>query len=59
MNTQLLPYMVLPELTCPQQVSVDEVADATGQCLLRTIPAALPGIAFLSGGQSAELTSAR
>jgi fructose-bisphosphate aldolase class I len=38
---------------------VDEVADATVRCLLRTVPAAVPGIAFLSGGQSAELASAR
>ena len=38
---------------------VDEVADATVKCLLRTVPAAVPGIAFLSGGQSAELASAR
>lgn len=38
---------------------IDEVADATVQCLLRTVPAAVPGIAFLSGGQSAELASAR
>ena len=38
---------------------VDEVADATMKCLLRTVPAAVPGIAFLSGGQSAELASAR
>jgi fructose-bisphosphate aldolase class I len=51
--------MVLPGLTCPQQVTVDAVADATVQCLLRTVPAAVPGIAFLSGGQSSELASAR
>jgi fructose-bisphosphate aldolase class I len=38
---------------------VDEVADATVRCLLRTVPAAVPGIAFLSGGQPAELASAR
>ena len=38
---------------------VDEVADATVTCLLRAVPAAVPGIAFLSGGQSAELASAR
>ncbi len=55
----LKPNMVLPGLTCPQQGSVDEVADATVRCLLRTVPAAVPGIAFLSGGQSAELASAR
>lgn len=55
----LKPNMVLPGLACPQQTSVEEVADATVQCLLRTVPAAVPGIAFLSGGQSAELASAR
>jgi fructose-bisphosphate aldolase, class I len=38
---------------------VDEVADATVRCLLRAVPAAVPGIAFLSGGQPAELASAR
>jgi fructose-bisphosphate aldolase class I len=55
----LKPNMVLPGLTCPKQESVDEVADATVRCLLRTVPAVVPGIAFLSGGQSAELASAR
>jgi fructose-bisphosphate aldolase class I len=44
----------------PEEVKdVDEVADATVRCLLRTVPAAVSGIAFLSGGQSAELASAR
>ncbi|MEH1922996.1 class I fructose-bisphosphate aldolase [Nostoc sp.] len=55
----LKPNMVLPALTCSQQESVDEVADATVNCLLRAVPAAVPGIAFLSGGQSGELASAR
>ena len=55
----LKPNMVLPGLTCPKQATVDEVADATVRCLLRAVPAAVPGIAFLSGGQSAELASAR
>ena len=55
----LKPNMVLPGLACPQQASVEEVADATVNCLLRTVPAAVPGIAFLSGGQSAELASVR
>jgi fructose-bisphosphate aldolase class I len=55
----LKPNMVLPGLDCPQQETVDEVADATLSCLLRAVPAAVPGIAFLSGGQSAELASAR
>lgn len=55
----LKPNMVLPGLTCPQQESVDEVADATVRCLLRAVPAAVAGVAFLSGGQAAELASAR
>lgn len=55
----LKPNMVLPGLTCPQQASANEVAEATVQSLMRTVPAAVPGIAFLSGGQSAELASAR
>lgn len=55
----LKPNMVLPGLGCSNQNSVDEVADATVTCLLRTVPAAVAGIAFLSGGQSAELASAR
>jgi fructose-bisphosphate aldolase class I len=55
----LKPNMVLPGLTCPRQEPVEEVADATVRCLLRTVPAAVPGVAFLSGGQSAEVASAR
>ena len=55
----LKPNMVLPGLACPKQESVNEVADATVNCLFRAVPAAVPGIAFLSGGQSAELASAR
>jgi fructose-bisphosphate aldolase, class I len=55
----LKPNMVLPGLNCPKQESVDEVADITIECLLHAVPAAVPGIAFLSGGQSGELASAR
>jgi fructose-bisphosphate aldolase class I len=55
----LKPNMVLTGLTCPKQETVEEVADATVKCLLRAVPAAVPGVAFLSGGQSAELASAR
>jgi fructose-bisphosphate aldolase, class I len=55
----LKPNMVLPGLSCPKQETVDEVADATVRCLLRAVPAAVPGTAFLSGGQSAEMASAR
>ena len=55
----LKPNMVLPGLDCAHQDTVDEVADATVTSLLRAVPAAVPGVAFLSGGQSAELASAR
>ncbi len=55
----LKPNMVLPGLACPHQESVEATADATVNCLLRTVPAAVPGVAFLSGGQSGELASAR
>ena len=55
----LKPNMVVPGLQCAHQNTNDEIADATVKCLLRTVPAAVPGIAFLSGGQSGELASAR
>lgn len=55
----LKPNMVLPGLACAKQDGLDEVADATVRCLLQTVPAAVPGIAFLSGGQSSEAASAR
>jgi fructose-bisphosphate aldolase, class I len=55
----LKPSMVLPGLACPKQEAVDEAANATVKCLLRAVPAAVPGVAFLSGGQSGELASAR
>jgi fructose-bisphosphate aldolase, class I len=51
--------MVLPGSTCLKQEAIDEVADATVKCLLRVVPAAVCGVAFLSGGQSSELASAR
>jgi len=55
----LKPNMVLPGMTCTVQPTVGEVADATVNCFLRSVPAALPAIAFLSGGQPAELATAR
>jgi fructose-bisphosphate aldolase class I len=55
----LKPNMVLSGLACTRQETVDEVADATVSCFLRAVPAAVPAIAFLSGGQSPELASAR
>ena len=55
----LKPNMVLSGLACTRQETVDEVADATVSCFLRAVPAAVPAIAFFSGGQSPELASAR
>jgi len=55
----LKPNMVLPGSTCPKQETANEVADATVSCLLRAVPAAVPGVAFLSGGQTGELASVR
>ena len=55
----LKPNMVLPGLACPTQENVDEVADATVECFLKVVPAIVPGIAFLSGGQKDELASVR
>lgn len=50
----LKPNMVIPGMKCPTQASVAQVAEATMRCLTRYVPAAVPGIVFLSGGQSAE-----
>ena len=55
----LKPNMVLPGLSCLKQDSDEAIADATVKCFLRAVPAAVPGITFLSGGQTAELASAR
>ncbi|MBI2468264.1 MAG: fructose-bisphosphate aldolase class I [Candidatus Rokubacteria bacterium] len=54
----LKPNMVLAGERCPRQPSVQEVAEATLRCLRRTVPAAVPGIVFLSGGQRDELATA-
>jgi len=48
----LKPNMVLSGYECPDQADVQTVAERTLQTLRRTVPAAVPGIAFLSGGQS-------
>jgi fructose-bisphosphate aldolase, class I len=48
----LKPNMVLSGKDCPQQASVQEVAEATLTCMKRVVPAAVPGLVFLSGGQS-------
>jgi fructose-bisphosphate aldolase class I len=55
----LKPNMVLPGASCGKQETVEEVADSTIRILERAVPAAVPGIAFLSGGLSCELASAR
>ena len=54
----LKPNMVLSGYDCSEQASVEQVAEMTVDCFLNTVPAAVPGIAFLSGGQSDELASA-
>jgi fructose-bisphosphate aldolase class I len=51
-GTLLKPNMVLPGKLCPEKASIDDVAEATLRCLRRTVPAAVPGILFLSGGQT-------
>jgi fructose-bisphosphate aldolase class I len=55
----LKPNMVVPGVKCPQQNSDEEIADITVHTLLRTVPAAVPGVAFLSGGQTGEQACAR
>lgn len=55
----LKPNMVLPGKDCPAQASHDAIAAATLAVLRDTVPAAVPGIVFLSGGQSDEDATAR
>jgi len=54
----LKPNMVLSGYECAQQASVRDVAERTIQCFERVVPAAVPGIVFLSGGQSDEHATA-
>jgi len=54
----LKPNMVIPGLDAPFQAAADEVAEGTIKCLRQNVPAAVAGIAFLSGGQSGELAAA-
>lgn len=54
----LKPSMVISGKSCARQAGVDEVAERTLRLLKRCVPAAVPGIAFLSGGQSDELATA-
>jgi len=55
----LKPNMVLPGKDCADQSDTASIAAATVETLLRCVPAAVPGVAFLSGGQTAQLASAR
>jgi len=55
----LKPNMVLSGYKCSEQASIDEVAEMTVTVLKRCVPSAVPGIAFLSGGQSNENATAR
>ena len=57
-HTILKTNMVISGKKCSIQAGVQEVAEKTVRCLLNTVPAALPGIVFLSGGQSATLATA-
>lgn len=57
-GTILKPNMVISGKKCPKQASVAEVAEKTVKCFRQAVPAALPGIVFLSGGQSDEEATA-
>ena len=50
----LKPNMVIAGQKCTKQASPEQVAELTVKCLKATVPSAVPGIAFLSGGQSDE-----
>jgi fructose-bisphosphate aldolase class I len=57
--TLLKPNMVLPGSDCPEQADDERIALMTVEVLRRAVPAAVPGIVFLSGGQSDEQATAR
>jgi len=57
-GTVLKPNMVLPGKKCPKRAAAEEVAEKTARVLKACVPAAVPGIAFLSGGQSDEEATA-
>jgi fructose-bisphosphate aldolase, class I len=57
-GTLLKPNMVLSGTDCPEQAGVQQVADTTVRCLRDAVPASVPGIVFLSGGQTDEAATA-
>ena len=54
----LKPNMIISAIDCDSQANVDKVADMTFNCLKDNVPSEVPGIAFLSGGQSSDLATA-
>ena len=54
----LKPNMVISGLGCPEQANVDKVSEMTFKCLMENVPSEVPGIAFLSGGQSSDFATA-
>ena len=57
-GTILKASMVISGKSCPDQASIDDVAEATVRCLKASVPTLLPGIVFLSGGQTDEQSTA-
>ena len=57
-GTVLKPNMIIPGSECKDKSSADEIAKKTLECLKKNVPSDVPGIAFLSGGQS-EIESSR
>ena len=53
----LKPNMIISGLDCSEQADIDKVADMTYKCLKENVPSEVPGIAFLSGGQSSNLAT--
>ena len=53
----LKPNMIISGLDCTEQADIDKVADMTYKCLKENVPSEVPGIAFLSGGQSSDLAT--
>lgn len=54
----LKPNMIVSGKSCARQAGVQDVSEGTVRTLLRTVPASVPGVVFLSGGQSSEVATA-